>query len=74
MLNKRTGCLEIRCVDGSAVAVGRIKQRNRNLIPAREWWLGVAEKKRPGGVVTFHMGPYAGDSTSPGQEEAKKDK
>lgn len=58
VLNEATGCLQVRCRSGSQLAVKQIKQMNRRLMPSKEWWIGVPEWKKPGGLVTFHMGPY----------------
>ncbi|CAG7854009.1 SubName: Full=Uncharacterized protein {ECO:0000313/EMBL:CCA73266.1} [Serendipita indica DSM 11827] len=55
-LNKQTGNLEVTCANGTRVGIARVKQKNRNLIPAKEWWIGVPEWKRPQGYVQFHMG------------------
>lgn len=58
VFNKRTGNLDIRCTGDTQISVGRVKQKNRNLIPAKEWWIGVRDFKKPEGLVSFHMGPH----------------
>jgi Formyl transferase, C-terminal domain len=58
LLNEATGHLHVRCSSGSQLAVKRVKQRNRKLMTSKEWWIGLPARKKPGGVLTFHMGPH----------------
>ncbi|KDQ32072.1 hypothetical protein PLEOSDRAFT_154273 [Pleurotus ostreatus PC15] len=39
--HSRSGGLLIRCAEGSLLHVPRVKQENKSLLPAREWWNGV---------------------------------
>ncbi|KIM32357.1 hypothetical protein M408DRAFT_62871 [Serendipita vermifera MAFF 305830] len=67
-LNQVTGNLEVQCASGSQLAVQKVKQSSRKLMASKDWWVGVPMRKRPAGLLQFHMGPYTGPEIHPGFE------
>ncbi|PVG03025.1 Formyltransferase [Serendipita vermifera] len=54
--NKRTGQIEVNCADDTQVAVGRLKQMNKKMMSAKEWWIGIPEnKKQADGTLKFNI-------------------
>ncbi|KAG8754892.1 Methionyl-tRNA formyltransferase [Serendipita sp. 396] len=64
-LNWKSEKLEVQCNSDTQVSIGGVKQKNKKLMPAREWWLGVNEKKKSEGMIQFHMGPWRDETIHP---------
>ena len=51
---KETGSLRICCASHSYIAVPFVKQQDRSLVPAKEWWNGIRpEWKDDEGAIMF---------------------
>jgi len=53
--NKKRETLDVQCANGTQISVGSVKQRNKNRIPAKEWWNGVWPSRKDGGFVRLNL-------------------
>ena len=60
--NKKRETLDVQCAHGTQVSVGSVKQRNKNRIPARDWWNGVWSSRKEDGFVRLHLDLVKEDS------------
>ena len=49
------GTLDVQCAHGSQISVGSVKQRNKNQIPAKDWWNGVWASRKEDGFVRLSL-------------------
>jgi hypothetical protein len=55
--NKKTGQIEVSCAEDTQVSIGKLKQMNKKLMTAKEWWIGIPERRKEAdGTIKFHGG------------------
>jgi Formyl transferase, C-terminal domain len=53
--NKKRETVDVQCANGSQISVGSVKQRNKNLISAKDWWNGVWSSRKEDGFVRLNL-------------------
>jgi len=53
--NKKRETLDVQCASGTQISIGRVRQRNKNRIPAKEWWNGVWPSRKEDGFVRLNL-------------------
>ena len=53
--NKKRETLDVQCANGTQISIGSVRQRNKNRIPAKEWWNGVWPSRKDGGFVKLNL-------------------
>lgn len=51
MFNKSTNSLVVRCAEGSVLNVGQVKPEGKRLMTAKDWWNGLRDVQKGGGLV-----------------------